>query len=157
MSVKEKNVRWFWDALDSYLSRSQLKQTKQRKILVTHFLKLEKHVDAEDLYRQVRNEGHNIGLATIYRTLNLLKDAGLVEQHSFADGRAIFEISRPGTHHDHLVCVTCGKIEEFENDDIERLQKGIAKDYGFVLTSHRLDLYGFCGPCKEKTDCFQVS
>ncbi len=148
MTENTKSLVWFWDALDAYLSRHQLKQTKQRKIIVSYFLKLSKHVDAEVLYRKVRGGGNKIGLATVYRTLNLLKDAGLVDQHSFADGRAIFEISRPGMHHDHLVCVGCGRIDEFENAEIELLQKKIALERAYVLTSHRLDLYGRCKSCQ---------
>jgi len=141
--------RWFWDGLDAYLARHQLKQTKQRKVIVGHFLNMNAHVAAENLYEDLRKEGLNFGLATIYRTLNLLRDAGLVEQHSFADGRAVFEINRPNTHHDHIICITCGKIEEFESDEIEELQRRIAKEKGFSLSSHRLDLYGQCSPCLE--------
>lgn len=152
MSGQSKNLIWFWDALNAYLSRQQLKQTKQRKIVVSHFLKMAKHVDVEDLYRKVRADGHKIGLATIYRTLNLLKDTGLVDQHSFSDGRAVFEISRPGTHHDHLVCVSCGRIDEFENEEIEELQRKIALERGYALTSHRLDLYGKCKVCQLAGD-----
>ena len=145
-------LQWFWDGLDAYLSRNQLKQTKQRKLIVSQFLMMKTHVDAEELYESVRKEGHNIGLATIYRTLNLLKDAGLVEQSSFADGRAVFEVLKPGDHHDHLICVDCGKVVEFENEDIEDLQRKVAKEKGFDLTSHRLDLYGRCQTpsCPEK-------
>ena len=143
------DLDWFWDGLNAYLSRNQLKQTKQRKIVVSHFLNLDSHVDAEDLYESVRSEGFNIGLATIYRTLNLLKDAGLVEQRSFADGRAVFEVLKPGNHHDHIVCIDCGRIVEFENEEIEALQKIEASKFGFVLTSHRLELYGRCEPCRK--------
>ena len=154
MKSHEKNskqalshLEWFWDGLDSYLSKNQLKQTKQRKVIVSHFLEMKPHVDAENLYESVRKKGYNIGLATIYRTLNLLKDAGLVEQNSFTDGRTFFEVSDPGNHHDHLVCTTCGKIVEFENKEIEDLQEMVAKEKGFILTSHRLDLYGKCLSC----------
>lgn len=147
--VSNKNLVWFWDGLNAYLSRHQLKQTKQRQIVVSQFLKMAKHVDAEDLYRKVRSEGHRIGLATVYRTLNLLKDTGLVDQHSFSDGRAVFEISRPGDHHDHLVCVDCGRIDEFENNEIEELQNKIASERGYALSSHRLELYGKCTPCQN--------
>ena len=140
-------LQWFWDGLDSYLSRNQLKQTKQRKVIVGQFLDMKPHVDAEELYESVRKKGYNIGLATIYRTLNLLKDAGLVEQNSFTDGRTFYEIMDPGNHHDHLVCIDCGKIVEFENSEIEKLQEKVAKEKGFVLTSHRLDLYGKCLNC----------
>lgn len=141
-------LQWFWDDLDAHLARQQLKQTKQRKVIVENFLKLARHVDAEDLYRRVRGKGFKIGLATIYRTLNLLKDADLVNQHSFSDGRAIFEIKKPDSHHDHLVCTRCGTIEEFENDQIEALQTSVADDHGFSLTRHRLDLYGICRNCQ---------
>lgn len=144
-----RDLQWFWDSLDAYLARNQLKQTKQRKVIVHHFLNLNNHVDAEELYESVRQEGHNIGLATIYRTLNLLKDAGLVEQSSFADGRAVFELLQPGRHHDHLVCIDCGKIVEFENNSIEELQKKVALEKGFILTSHRLDLFGRCADCRS--------
>ena len=143
------DLRWFWDGLDAYLSRNQLKQTKQRKLIVSRFLGMKAHVDVEELYEAVRQEGYNIGLATIYRTLNLLKDAGLVAQHSFADGRAIFEVIKPGAHHDHLVCTECGVVVEFENEDIEDLQRQVAAEKGFLLTSHRLDLYGKCARCRD--------
>ena len=145
----KKELQWFWDGLDAYLSRNQLKQTKQRRVIVNHFLNLHSHVDAEDLYDSVRREGHHIGLATIYRTLNLLRDAGLVEQSSFADGRAVFELLPPGSHHDHLVCIDCGKIVEFEHPGIEALQRKVALEWGFDLTSHRLDLYGRCSDCRS--------
>ena len=145
----QESLRWFWDGLDSYLAKNQLKQTRQRRLIVRQFLEMKSHVDAEDLYASVRKDGHSIGLATIYRTLNLLKDAGLAEQNSFADGRAVFEILKPGDHHDHLVCLGCGQVIEFENQQIESIQKQIAKDNNFTLTSHRLDLFGYCETCRS--------
>ncbi len=144
---------WFWEALDLYLERHKLKQTQQRKIIVEYFLRINAHVDAEELHRRVRDEGQDIGLATIYRTLNLLTDAGLVEERSFQDGRSVFEVASPNSHHDHLVCTDCGIIIEFENDDIERLQKSIAEQYGMELKTHRLDLFGVCldrAKCKDR-------
>ena len=145
--MEQATLQWFWDGLDAFLLRQQLKQTKQRKIIVTHFLSADKHMDAEELHQITREDGHNIGLATIYRTLSLLKEAGLVIQHTFADGRATYEVSHPGAHHDHLICVTCAKIVEFESEEIEDLQKIVAEKQGFRLTSHRLDLYGICRAC----------
>lgn len=147
---KDADFDWFWQKLDRYLSKQELKQTKQRRLIVEHFLKLNSHVDAETLYESVRSRNLNIGLATIYRTLNLLKAAGLVEEQSFADGRAVYEIDRPGDHHDHLVCIGCGKVVEFENATIEDLQRKIAAENGFKLESHRLDLYGRCKKCVTK-------
>lgn len=139
------DFKWFWEELDRYLAAKGLKQTKQRRIIVDQFLKLNTHVDAEVLYGRIRNAGHDFGLATIYRTLNLLTEAGLAEQKSFTDGRSVFEVNLPDQHHDHLICLDCGHVLEFENQEIEDLQQKVASKYGFELKSHRLDLYGRCG------------
>lgn len=143
--------QWFWDALERYLSRHQLKQTKQRTIVVKEFLAMNRHLDAEELYASIRQAGHNIGLATIYRTLNLLREAGLVEQRLFADGRASYELLDPEVHHDHLICTNCGKIVEFEHKEIEKLQEQVARTHHFILSSHRLELYGLCANCNTAT------
>jgi len=136
--------KWFWDLLDDYLSKQSLKQTRQRKIVVEEFLRLDRHVDAEDLFNIVRKKDAKIGLATVYRTLNLLKEAGLADQKSFRDGRSVFEVHRPDQHHDHFICIDCGKVVEFENEEIEALQEKVAEQLGFKLAGHRLDLYGRC-------------
>jgi Fur family transcriptional regulator, ferric uptake regulator len=135
---------WFWDCLDQYLEQHKLKQTQQRRQIVECFLKINAHVDAEELLSKLRQEGLEIGLATVYRTLNLLRDAGLVEEHSFNDGRSVFEVAQPHAHHDHLICLECGIVIEFENSEIEKIQKEIATKYAMTLKSHRLDLYGVC-------------
>ena len=135
---------WFWAELDRYLAKRQLKQTRQRKVIVEQFLKMDSHLDAEELHRLINREGHQIGLATIYRTLNLLTEAGLVEQKSFQDGRSVYEVQQPDGHHDHLICADCGTVFEFENSEIERLQERVAAEHGFRLKSHRLDLIGSC-------------
>ncbi len=135
---------WFWEGLDQYLDQMGLKQTQQRRVIVEHFLAINAHVDAEELHRRVKDEGHDFGLATIYRTLNLLTEAGLVEQKSFQDGRSVFEVAHPGAHHDHLICTECGQVVEFEDHEIESLQEKIAAKYGMTLKSHRLDLFGRC-------------
>ncbi len=135
---------WFFERLDAYLDRMGLKQTQPRRTIIQIFLKLDAHVDAEELHQSVRNEGFEIGLATIYRTLNLLTDAGLVEQKSFQDGRSVFEIADPDKHHDHLICTKCRRMIEFENHKIEVLQEEIAEKYGMELKTHRLDLFGHC-------------
>jgi Fur family ferric uptake transcriptional regulator len=144
---------WFWEALDLYLASHKLKQTQQRKLIVEHFLRINAHVDAEELHQRIRSEGHDIGLATIYRTLNLLKDAGIADQQSFQDGRSVYEVASPNDHHDHLICLECGKVVEFEDQEIEELQKKIAAKFKMSLKSHRLDLYGSClvkSECKSK-------
>lgn len=142
--LKTPGFAWFWAGLDQYLESHNLKQTQQRKVIVEHFLRINAHVDAEELHRRVREDGHDIGLATIYRTLNLLKDAGIVDQQSFQDGRSVFEVASPDSHHDHLICTACGKVIEFEDPEIEALQIKMAAHYNMTLKSHRLDLYGTC-------------
>lgn len=141
---------WFWEGLDQYLESMRLKQTPQRRVIVQALLEMNTHVDAEELHRKVVSEGHEIGLATVYRTLNLLTEAGLVEQQSFQDGRAVFEVSHPNSHHDHLVCTECGLVVEFEDPAIESLQKVIAAKFYMDLKSHRLDLFG---SCKDRQSC----
>lgn len=136
--------QWFWNNLDAYLANKGLKQTKQRQRIVELFIGLNSHTSAEDLHQAVKREGHNVGLATVYRTLNILVDAGLVEQKSFREGHFVYEVRTPGEHHDHLICLDCGKVLEFENPEIESIQDKIAIQYGFRLTHHRLDLYGRC-------------
>lgn len=136
--------KWFWDVLDDYLAKQALKQTRQRKIVVEEFLRVDRHVDAEALHGIVRRKDPKVGLATVYRTLNLLREAGLADQKSFRDGRSVFEIHRPDNHHDHFICLDCGQVKEFENETIEQLQKKVAEELGFRLTGHRLDLYGKC-------------
>ncbi|MEZ4741313.1 MAG: transcriptional repressor [Bdellovibrionota bacterium] len=140
---------WFWAEFDKFLSQKQLKQTQQRKLIIDYFLQANRHIDADELHEIVKGKGHNIGLATIYRTLNLLKDSGLVEQRTFAEGRSVFEVSNPNSHHDHLICQDCGKIFEFENEKIEEIQLKIAEQLNFSLTDHRLELFGKC----QRKDC----
>lgn len=143
------HVKWFWDVLDDYLAKQGLKQTRQRKVVVEEFLRVDRHIDAEDLHGIVRKRDPKVGLATVYRTLNLLREAGLADQKSFRDGRSVFEIHRPDSHHDHFICLDCGQVKEFENETIEELQKKVAQELGFRLTGHRLDLYGKC----LRSDC----
>lgn len=145
-----KEKKWFWDKLNDYLEKSQLKQTQQRKTIVEYILTCGRHVDAEELYLAMKNEGYPVGLATIYRTLNLLMEAGLVEQRNFSSGRTLFEVMDPMVHHDHLICVDCGQVFEFENDDLEALKVSVTEKLGFTLTRHQLDLYG---KCRMGTDC----
>jgi Fur family ferric uptake transcriptional regulator len=107
-----------------------------------------RHMTAEDVYRMLINENIDIGLATVYRVLTQFEQAGLLERHFFESGKAVFEINH-GKHHDHLVCVDCGRVEEFYDPEIERRQNKIAEDRGFTIQEHALYLYAQC----NKTDC----
>lgn len=134
--------------LASYLERQNLKHTKQRDIILTAFLESGAHVSAEQLYNDVRESHPNIGYTTIYRTLKLLVDAGIAQERRFDDGLTRYEVENE--HHDHLVCLNCGRIIEFESDIIERVQEQIAADYGFKVTRHRHELYGECKGCQSE-------
>ena len=106
------------------------------------------HLSAEDVYRILLEEGEEIGLATVYRVLTQFESAGLVVRHNFEGGQAVFEIDR-GHHHDHLICVKCGRVEEFVDDIIERRQEAIAKKHGFKMKDHALVIYGIC----DRAEC----
>ena len=107
-----------------------------------------RHLSAEDVYRQLIMEHIEVGLATVYRVLTQFEHAGLLERHHFESGKAVFELNE-GSHHDHLVCLQCSRVEEFQDEEIERRQKKIAKERGFALHDHSLALYADC----TKTDC----
>ena len=103
----------------------------------------QRHLTAEDVYKILLNEGMEIGLATIYRVLTQFEQAGLLIRHHFESGKAVFELNEGG-HHDHLVCIQCGQVEEFFDAEIERRQAKIAKDRGFAIHEHSLQLYADC-------------
>lgn len=108
------------------------------------------HVSAEDLYKKLIDIGEEIGLATVYRVLNQFDDAGIVTRHNFEGGKSVFELTQQ-QHHDHLICLDCGKVIEFTDDAIELRQRNIAERHGIKLSNHSLYLYGHCaeGNCKE--------
>jgi Fur family ferric uptake transcriptional regulator len=107
-----------------------------------------RHLSAEDVYRTLISEGEDIGLATVYRVLTQFEQAGLLERHHFESGKAVFELAS-SSHHDHLVCLQCGRVEEFYDAEIEKRQTKIARDRGFALHDHSLSLYADC----IKPDC----
>lgn len=105
-----------------------------------------RHLSADDVYRRLLAQGGGLGLASVYRVLSQLEAAGLLSRNVF-DGRAVFEVNEGG-HHDHLVCQGCGRVAEFANEAIERLQREIAAAQGYELAEHRLTLYGRCAECR---------
>jgi len=111
----------------------------------------ERHLTAEKVYRILLSEDEDIGLATVYRVLTQFEAAGLVTRHHFEGGNSVFELAT-GNHHDHILCIKCGKVDEFTDEIIETRQKQIAADLGYELTDHGLYLYGLCPNCKTTTD-----
>jgi len=107
-----------------------------------------RHLSAEDVYKSLLNDGEEVGLATVYRVLTQFETAGLVKRHHFEGGNSVFELES-GKHHDHLVCVKCGHVEEFNDEVIEIRQREIASKFNFKLTDHSLCLYGLCQKCAD--------
>jgi Fur family ferric uptake transcriptional regulator len=131
------------------LKKAGLKVTLPRmKILDLMESSSVRHQSAEDIYQALRDEGEEVGLATVYRVLTQFEAAGLVTRHHFEGGQAVFELNREG-HHDHIVCVGCGKVEEFVDEIIEGQQAKIAEKKGYVITDHSLILYGKCPECQQ--------
>ena len=132
------------------LKDSGLKATlPRRKILELFESSQVRHLSAEDVYKALIAEGIDIGLATVYRVLTQFEHAGLLSRQHFETGKAVFELNE-GRHHDHLVCLQCGRVEEFYDAEIERRQQMIAKDKGWILQDHAMSLYGLCGDCVSK-------
>ncbi len=131
------------------LKSSGLKATLPRiKILEVFQQSERRHLTAEDVFKALLTEGADIGLATVYRVLMQFEQAGLLARSNFESGKSVFELNE-GQHHDHLVCLTCGRVEEFYDPEIEARQRAIAETRGFELHEHSLSLYARC----TKTDC----
>jgi Fur family ferric uptake transcriptional regulator len=121
-----------------------LKATLPRLKILELFERTEvRHLTAEDVYRLLTSEGHEIGLATVYRVLTQFEQAGLLQRHHFESGKAVFELN-DSSHHDHLVCLDCGRVEEFYDPEIEKRQLRVAKDRGFAIRDHSLYIYASC-------------
>jgi Fur family ferric uptake transcriptional regulator len=131
------------------LRKAGLKVTLPRlKILEILEHSTMRHMSAEEIYKKLLDSSEDIGLATVYRVLTQFEGAGLVSRHHFEDGMAVFEINH-GTHHDHIVCMDCGTVEEFVDPEIESRQHAIAKRLGYLIEEHSMVLYGRC----QRTEC----
>lgn len=131
---------------NEFQMRQGLKRTRQRDKIVGIFFGMSEHVSVDDLLVRVRQELPQVGYATVYRTLKLLHDAGMATEHRFGNGQTRYEPAGPHKpHHDHLICLRCSLILEFENHEIEHLQDSIARKLGqFQIIDHKLELYGLC-------------
>jgi len=132
------------------LKSTGLKATLPRlKILEIFQTGAQRHMTAEDVFRVLLDERSDIGLATVYRVLTQFEQAGILIRSNFESGKAVYELNE-GQHHDHLVCTSCGKVEEFYDAEIEKRQNLIAKDKGWVIHDHSMALYGQCADCAKK-------
>ncbi len=141
------------------LKSNGLKATLPRlKILEVFQSGAQRHMTAEDVYRQLLLEHTDIGLATVYRVLTQFEQAGILSRNHFESGKAVFELNE-GQHHDHMVCLDCGRVEEFYDAEIESRQQAVAQAKGFVIADHALSLYAHCtqNPCPHRVGGHELS
>ena len=134
----------------SFMNRKGLNTTSQRKAIAKAFFNFPGHHSLDEFYRHVAEEDSSIGQTTVYRTLKLLCEAGLAIETQFSDNITRFEVAIPNRHHDHMVCLKCGKIIEISDPRIEKIQKEIAATHDFNLSGHSHTLYGFCKNCEAQ-------
>ena len=144
------NVDDLRSRLRTHAQRHGLKSSTRRDLILETLSTLRRHVTAEELLRAVRTRDPRVGAATIYRTLRILQDSGIVTERHFEGGATQFELVGDH-HHDHLICTQCKTIVEFEDDMVEAYQDRIAAAHGFELHSHRHELYGLCPRCRRKS------
>ena len=129
------------DRIEKLCAEKGMRMTDQRRVVARVLSLAKDHPDVEELYRRAHEVDPHISIATVYRTVRLFEEAGIIERHDFRDGRSRYE-EAPDVHHDHLIDMRSGKVIEFVDEDIEKLQQAIAKRLGFRLVDHRLELYG---------------
>jgi Fur family ferric uptake transcriptional regulator len=136
------------DMKNTDLRKAGLKVTIPRtKILEMLENSIGKHLSAEDIYKALLASGDELGLATVYRVLTQFEAAGIIQRLNFEGGQAVFELNQ-GDHHDHLVCVKCNHVDEFVDELIESRQRAIAEQFGYQMTDHALNIFGFCKNCR---------
>jgi len=136
-------------ALKGFIETKGLKSTAQRDFIADTFFKTNTHISLEELLAKVKKKHKNIGYATVYRTMKLLGESGLAIARQFGDGQTRYENLPEDGHHDHIICVKCSKIAEFQNQKIEQLQAETAQRLGFTVVNHKLELYGYCSDCAK--------
>lgn len=135
--------------LNEYMLKRGLRSTEQRRLIIDTFFEQHEHITIDNLLKQVRAVDARVGYATVYRTMKLLSESGVVQEHKFGDGFTRYELADEEAHHDHLVCLECGKIIEFEEPQIEVLQDRVAKRHGFLVRAHKHEMYGVCADCQK--------
>jgi Fur family ferric uptake transcriptional regulator len=150
METEMPDLARFRALLSTHMAKKGLRSTDQRRLIVETFFKSPNHVSIEELLAQVRSQDPKVGYATVYRTLKLLTECGVAFERRFGDGLARYELADEASHHDHLICVDCGTIVEFEEERIETLQEAVAEKYGYELRSHKHEMYGVCPDCQRK-------
>jgi Fur family transcriptional regulator, ferric uptake regulator len=138
------------ERFEDYLKANRLRMTPERRAVLETILDREGHFDAEELLQFTRRRNKRVSRATLYRTLEHLRLAGLVKMHRFGSGHALFEHVYGRKHHDHMVCNNCGTVIEFVNEEIERLQNEVCREHRFHATSHVMQIFGLCDTCQSQ-------
>ena len=148
-STDEDDIEQLESQLSAYMERKGMRSTSQRRLVSQVFFRTGGHLSIDEMLALVRKQDPKVGYATVYRTLKLLVECGLASERQFDDTVTRFELAHHDSHHDHLICLQCKRIVEFEDDEIERLQDALAERHGFTLVSHKHELYGLCSDCSK--------
>lgn len=149
--LEEETISTLHETLQAYMVKKGLRSTSQRRLVTDVFFRTGGHMSIEDLLAKVREKDARVGYATVYRTLRLLAECELANVRHFGDGVTRYELADDGEHHhDHLICTSCQRIVEFEDEAIEVLQDRVAERHGFKLQSHKHELYGVCQECRQQ-------
>ena len=136
-------------AYKEFLMKYNLKSTNQRRLIFDSFIKLKKHVSAENFCAIIKQHDKSVGQATVYRMLKLLTDSGIAQKLEMGNGVPVYEPDMGHDHHDHMICEICGNCIEFHDEGLEKLQLELAEKHDFYLTTHKMVLYGICRQCRE--------
>jgi len=143
LAIYEKQFKYF-------IKRNNLKYTKERKEVLKAIAMLRDHFHVEDIHQQVRKQKSNVSLATVYRTIPLLIDSGLITETLYSGEKVVYEKIYNKPHHDHMVCLSCGRVIEFTSQEVGKIQNNICQNHSFLPTEHRLEIKGYCHTCWEK-------
>lgn len=149
MIFNKDEMKKEFKVLDSYIRDKGLRRTSQRDKVLAIFLATEKHISVEELHKLVKKKHPEIGYTTVYRTMKLCSETGLSDSIDFGDGVARFEHKFGHNHHDHLICIKCGRLIEVLDPEIEKLQERLVKKHDFVSLRHNLEIFGMCRKCKK--------
>ena len=138
------------EKFEKFVAQEGLRRTEQRDKVLDTFLATERHVTVQELYDLVRSRHKGIGYATVARTIKLMCDSGVCRQVDFGEGVLRYEHKYGHNHHDHLICVRCGRFEEIYSPKLEEIQHELVKKHGYVQESHKLDIFGLCPRCAKK-------
>lgn len=136
--------------LEDFLRKKKLKITNQRKLILSYLAQSRQHLTPEEIYRKLNRKDKNLGRATVFRTLRLLQEAGLVGKIQLADGQQVFEHQASKAHHDHMICLHCRRVIEFCDPLIEKHQLKVVQQHDFEILWHRHEIFGTCSPCRNK-------